>query len=424
MNSFKIFSEDEFPDKSKFFSLLKNSGDNEKEYKKAVNICKVFKIKNLVGYHDLHLKADVLLLVDVSEKFVETCQNYYRLDPCHYFSSPGLSWDAMLKMTGIKLELLSDVGMHLFIEKGMRRGISYISKRYSKTDKDNKFIMYWDANNLYGWATNQPLPYCDFNFLTKKEISEFCLNSICENSPIGYILEIDLEYCKKLHDSHNDYPLAPEKLEISSNMLSKYFSEIADQCGIKVGGVNKLVPNLRDKIKYVVHYKSLQYYLSLGMKLIKVHRNLKFKKSNWLKEDIEFNTEERKNAVSEYEKNFFRLLINYIYGKCMENIRKRISVKQINNSKDYLRCVSKPDFVSQKICSKNFIAVYQIKSVLTLNKPKYVGFTILELSKLLMYKFNYDDCVINMMQNYCLQILTVYFMKLIVKMFMNSVLKI
>ena len=108
----------------------------------------------------------------------------------------------------------------------------------------------------------------------------------------------------------------------------------------------------------------------------------------------------------------------------MENIRKRISVKQINNSKDYLRCVSKPDFVSQKIFSKNFIAVYQIKSVLTLNKPKYVGFTILELSKLLMYKFNYDDCVINMMQNYCLQILTVYFMKLIVKMFMNSVLKI
>ena len=132
-------------------------------------------------------------------------------------------------------------------------GVSYNSKRHSKVDEDNKFIMYWDANNLYGWAMNQPLPYCDFNFLTKKQISEFCLNSISENSPIGYILEVDLEYCKKLHDSYSDYPLAPEKLKISSDMLSKYCNDTANKYGIKVGGVNKLGPNLRDKIKCVVH---------------------------------------------------------------------------------------------------------------------------------------------------------------------------
>ena len=192
----------------------------------------------------------------------------------------------MLKMTKIKLELISDVNMHLFIEKVIRGGISYISKRHSKVDEDNKFIMYWDANNLYGWAVNQPLPYCDFNFLTKKEISEFCLNSISENSPIGYILEADFEYCKKLHDSHSDYALAQEKLKISSDMLSKYCSDIANKYGTKVGGVNKLVPNLRDKAKYVVHYKNLQYYLSLGMKLIKVHKILKFKQSIWLKKNI------------------------------------------------------------------------------------------------------------------------------------------
>ena len=126
------------------------------------------------------------------------------------------------------------------------------------------------------------------------------------------------------------------------------------------------------------------------MKLIKVHRILKFKQSNWLKEYTEFNTEKEKNAVSEFEKNFFKLLINCIYGKSMENIRKRISVKLINNSKDYLRCVSKTNFISQKMFDKNFIAVHQIKSVLTLNKPIYVGFSILELSKLLMYKFHYD----------------------------------
>ena len=129
MNSFKRFSEDELPDKTKFFSSLKDSGIYEREYEKAVTVWKVFKIKNLGECHDLYLKTYVLLLVDVFEKFVEICLNYYRLDPCHYFSSPGLSWDAMLKMTGIKLELISDVDMHLFIEKVMRGGISYISKR-------------------------------------------------------------------------------------------------------------------------------------------------------------------------------------------------------------------------------------------------------------------------------------------------------
>ena len=116
----------------------------------------------------MYLKTDVLLLVDVFEKFVETFPNYYRLDPCHYFSSPGLSWNAMSKMTGIKLELISDVDMHLFIEKRIRGGISFISKRHRKVDGDNIFIMYWNENSLYGWAMHQPLPYRDFNFLTKK----------------------------------------------------------------------------------------------------------------------------------------------------------------------------------------------------------------------------------------------------------------
>ena len=193
------------------------------------------------------------------------------------------------------------------------------------------------------------------------------MDSIGENSPIGYILEVDLKYCKELHNGHSDYPLAPEKLEISSDMLSKYCSGIANKHGIKVDGVNKLVPDLGNKIKYIVHYGNLQYYLSLGMKFIKVHRILKYKQSNWLKEYIEFNTKKRMNSKNAFEVQCFKLLINCVYGKSIENIRKRISVKLINNSKEYLRCVSKPNFISQKIFDKNFIAVHQIKSVLTLN---------------------------------------------------------
>ena len=164
--------------------------------------------------------------------------------------------------------------------------------------------MYWNANNLYGWSMIQFLPCSDFNFLSEK-VNEFDLSSIGENSPIGYILEVYLEYCKELHDLQNDYPLCPEKIEISSDMLSKYCSDIADKYGIKVAGVKKLVPNLRDKIKYIVHYhyRNLQYYLSLEIKLIKVHRILKFKQCNRLKEYIDFNIH-KKVGTDEFQKPF------------------------------------------------------------------------------------------------------------------------
>ena len=194
--------------------------------------------------------------------------------------------------------------MHLFNEKGMRGDISYIARRHSKANnkymkcydsgKESKYITYYDVNDLYGYTMSQYLPYSEFKCLNKKEMSGFCLNSIEENSSIGYILEVDVSYPDNLHELHNDYPLAPERLEISQNMLSNYCSNIADEYGIKIGGVNKLVPHLGNKSKYVVHYRNLQLYLSLGMKLTKIHRILKFKQSDWLKKYIDFNTNKRK----------------------------------------------------------------------------------------------------------------------------------
>ena len=155
-------------------------------------------------YHDLYLKTDVWLLTDVFEKFINMCLEYYGLDTCHYFSSPGLSWDAMLKMTEIELELISVIDMHLLIEKGMRGGISYIAKRYSKANnkqmqsydvnKPTKFSTYLDANNLYGWAMSQYLPYSGFIGLNQKEINRSDENLIEENSLVGHILEVDLKY--------------------------------------------------------------------------------------------------------------------------------------------------------------------------------------------------------------------------------------
>ena len=215
------------------------------------------------------------------------------------------------------------------------------------------------------------------------------MNSISKHSSIGYILDVDLEYPSELHDLHNDYTLGPEKLEISQNMLSIYCSNIANKYGIKIVGVNKSVPNLGNKSKYVVHYRNLQLYLSLGMKLTKVHRILKFKQCDWLKKYIDFNTDKTKNAANSFEKDFFELMNNSVFGKTMENLRKRINVKLVNNAKDYVKCITKPSFVSQKIFCKNFVGIHETKPVLTINKPVYVGFSILDLSKLLMYEFHY-----------------------------------
>ena len=187
-------------------------------------------MKNMGDYHDHYFKKYVLLLTDVFEKFIATCLRFYGLDPCHYFSSPGLSWDAVLKMPGIKLKKISDIGKYLFIEKVLRGGISYIAKRYAKANdkymndydpkKPSTFISYLDMNNLYSWAMSEYLPYEGFKWL--KNVDEFDVMSISEKSLMGYFLEIDLEYSDKLHELHNDYPLAPEKLTVSNDMLLKH----------------------------------------------------------------------------------------------------------------------------------------------------------------------------------------------------------
>ena len=306
MDSFKKFSENKLPDRSKFFSSLKDKCISEKDCFKAVDVWNVFKINKMGDYCDLYLKTDVFFLADLFDKFINTWLDYYGLDPCCYCSSLGLSWDAMPKMTRIELDLISDIDMHLFIEKGMRGGISYIAKRHNKANnkymecydssEKSKYITYLDANYLYGWTMSQYLPYSRFEWLSQKEISDFCLNSIEGNSFIGYILEVDLEYPSELHELHNDYPLVLERLEISQNMLSKYCCNIADKYGIKIGGVNKLVRNLGTKSRYVFHYRNIQLYLSLGIKLTKIYRILKFKQSDWLKKYIDFNTDKRKKC--------------------------------------------------------------------------------------------------------------------------------
>ena len=204
------------------------------------------------------------------------------------------------------------------------------------------------------------------------------------------ILEVDLEYPKELHDLHNSYPLAPEQIKVQKNMLSNYCKQIAEKYHISTGLATKLIPTLNKKERYVLHYRNLQLYIDLGLKVSKIHRVLEFNQSPWLKKYIDFNTQKRKYAKNAFEKDFFKLLNNAVFGKTMENLRKRVDVKLVTNEKQLNNLTSKPTYVSSKIFNENLVAVHKIKEQLTLNRPAYIGMCILDLSKTLMYDFHYN----------------------------------
>ena len=369
------------PPQQAFYSKLTGKGINNYNYNHVLNVWKTFKMKTFKEYLELYNITDVLLLADVFENFRNICLKNYGLDPVYYYTAPGLAWDAMLKMTKINLELLSDVDKLLMIEKGIRGGISIISNRYGKANnkymKDynkkeaSKYLMYVDANNLYGFAMSQKLPVHSFKWMTNKEIENIFNNQIVqvwERTPC--ILEVDLTYPEELHDLHNDYPLCPERVECDK-------------------GVKKLIPNLRHKNNYVVHYKTLMQYLNLGMELKKIHRGIKFIECDFLKPYIDKNTNLRTKAKNNFEKDFFKLMNNSVFGKTMENIRNRVNVKLVNTGEQFKKLTSKPNYESRKIFNENLVSVHMKKTSLTMNKPVYLGMSILDLSKTVMFDFHY-----------------------------------
>ena len=203
-------------------------------------------------------------------------------------------------------------------------------------------------------------------------------------------MEVDLEYPKELHELQNDYPLAAEKIKVTKEILCPYCKNIQEQFGISIGQVAKLIPTPASKKNYVLHYRNLQLYLSLGLKLKKVHRVLEFDQSPLLAQYINFNTQKRVNAKNAFEKDFFKLLNNSVFGKTMENIRKRVDVRLVTNQKKLSKLVSKPTYVNSKIFNEDLVTVHKIKETLTLDRPACVGMCILDLSKTLMYDFHYN----------------------------------
>lgn len=375
----------QLPPKEAFYNILNNQSISNKEYRFAQSIWEKFDIKNMLEYTNIYLKTDVLLLADVFENFRNTSLNLYDLDPAHYFTTAMLSWDAMLKFTKERIELLTDIDMLMFVERGVRGGVSQCSQRYCKANnkyltnyennKESNYLMYFDVNNLYGWAMTQYLPHSNFEWIAIDNIEKVIATT--DDSQYGYLIEADIEYPTELHNLHNDYPMCPEHM-CPPTPDSRH---------------EKLLLNLFDKKNYVMHYRTLKLILLQGLKLQKVHRILKFEQKPWLKPYIVLNTNERTKATNKFEKNFFKLMSNAIYGKTMENVRNHVDIKlktEWHGRYGAKSLIVKPNFKRRVIFNEELVAIEMFRTNVLMSKPIIVGMSVLEVSKLCMYEFHYN----------------------------------
>ena len=262
----------------------------------------------------------------------------YSLDPIHYYTTPGLAWDAALRMSRVDRQLITDNNMYNFVENSIRGGISMISTRHAQTNNpsfpdtydDNLLrqnLIYLDTINWYGCAMSQSLPTHGFRFLQREEIAALIQQDLSGDHEDGYIFAVDLHYPTSLHNQRDDCPLAPESLVIDRNMYSptqqQVFPESAPQ--------KKLTPNLMNKSKYDVHYGNLKFYLQLGLVVTKVHRVLTFK----------INTRQRSLAVNSFLKDF-KLMNNSVFGKTQENLRNRVNIELVTDARVLSKRVVKP----------------------------------------------------------------------------------
>ena len=419
MDSADRFKETKLPPEEDFYNDLAKQHITHEDYTFVKNLWKTFKLRNLGELHDLYMETDTLLLADVFENYREVIMKNYDLDPIHFYTAPSLSWSAGLKFTNVKLEIPSDIDMHIFFDRGLRGGISMVSHPYAKANNKHmkeyydvktkqSYIKFVDANNLYGWAMSQSLPTGGFKWVRRlktdvpaltngdagfKTLQEWekDIKNLQDGGDTGYMFEVDLVYPKNLHmdEMHDNFPLAPEAIKIDKAMLSPYQQNLGDNLGASFGS-EKLCLTLRDKTKYICHYKNLKFYLKHGLKLKKIHKILQFDQSAWLKPYIEHNTQLRKAADNKFDEDQAKLMNNSFFGKTCEDVRKHRDVRIAKDENKVKNLVARPQYIQHVIYDEDMAAIQFNKTVVHLNKPRYVGMSILDISKLIMYQYHYE----------------------------------
>ena len=379
--------------KEDFFSKLKNEYPNDDEIKRTKEIIEIFNIKDGGELTRLYCKTDVILLADVFEKFVKVSTEEYKINPLYCVSLPGYTYQCALKYTDIKLQTLQDKDLILLIENNIKGGISSImGDRYVKSD-ENKKIIYADATNLYGHSMSQMLPYDEIEMWHGHPDKYWNWLDIILNTPddseIGYFLEVDLKYPDDIKEKTRYFPFCPENKKINPDKYNEYMNSIKPETYTKS---KKLICDWTDKKKYLIHYRMLKFYVRHGMIVEKIHEIISFKQSKWLECYISFNTQKRNKAKNEFEKDFFKLLVNAAFGKFLENIRNRLDLELIkkDNIKKIVDQQSKLTFNGIQKTYENYYSFKYKKNEIVMDKAMYVGFAILELSKLHMYETYYD----------------------------------
>ena len=378
LSSWDKFEETQVPPKRSFYSNLNMTAISEDDYQHTQKVWKEFRIRNLGEYHDLYIWTDVILPANIFETFRDACLEHYSLDPVHFYTYPGLAWKVCLKKTGIRLELLIDPDMLLMFEHGIRGSVTQAVQRYAAANnkymgelttpkEESSYLQYLDANNLHGWAMSQSLPTGGFRWVS---IEPNEVRELAALTDKGYLLEFNVSYPRGLDNSHNDLPF---------------------MCGwMKINGVEKLVSNMHNKRNYVIHIRALDQALSHGLCLECIHQVTEFNQCAWMKPYIDYNTQLRTKAKNDFEKDFFKLMKNSVFGKTMENIRKHRNIKLITNRESYLRTVMKPNFKSGILFGEKLMGCEMGKIKVVMNKLVYLSQAILDLSKIVMYEFHYD----------------------------------
>ena len=385
--------------KEDYWSTFTQSYPSDDDIKRTQELIDKNKIKNGTELTMLYLKMDVLQLTDVFEIFVESSTREYKINPLYSYSLPGYTWKAGLKLTNIKLDFIKDKKLLLLLENNIRGGISSVmGDRHVQSD-ENKQILYIDANNLYGWAKSQYLPTGEFdilplnpcNYTDNYNLEQLVedLIQIPDDNEYGFFIECDLEYPAEIKEKTKNFAFCPYQTKADPNLFSGYMNNI-NQPNYKP--LSKLMCDVTNKSKYMIHYRMFKFYLNQGMKVTKIHTIYKFKQSPWLGKYIDHNTQKRTVAKTIFEKDLYKSMNNAFFGKTMENVRDRTNLEFIDHSQidQIIKRQSKLSFKGIMDHYSKF-SVYKFdKEKTVFDKPFYLGFTVLELSKQLMYEFYYN----------------------------------
>ena len=372
-NNVDKLEDNALPPKEAFYDTLTQACNiTDEEYQIAQSVWTSSSCHTFKDYLEVYLKADVCQLADVFQNFRKMCLSQDGLKTVNYITIPQLTWDSAFKYTQSQCQLITDAEMYGFFESGIRGGMSFVNTHYNKanspTMQENSDVMqdvaheilYVDENNLYGAALSMRLPQWGFTWMTQEELNSIDWVHVDTEGDEGYTLEVTLEYPAAIHDETQDLPFAPERLTPKSEWLSDMQHaqrKLAYAQENTYHGTAKLLLTQFHKCNYVVHFKILQFYLKHGMRISKLHRGVKYVQAAFFEPYVSFNSRERQATSDKMLQDFYKLKNNNLYGKTMENLRRRRNFKLLNDEVQHQKLCCRDSFLESIMFTPNLVGV-------------------------------------------------------------------